>query len=84
MLERNEKSRLQRDMETLERNYSEMDQQRQKEIHTLQEELKASQAAEKSAREIQATRDYELKDLRMKFDGLQKTLDGKKEENDVL
>ena len=47
MIQRKEKTRLQREMDTLERNYAELDQQRGREIEQVREELKECQAMAK-------------------------------------
>ena len=40
MIQRKEKTRLQREMDTLERNYAELDSQRAREVEQVREELK--------------------------------------------
>ena len=40
MIQRKEKTRLQREMDTLERNYAELDSQRSREIEQVRNELK--------------------------------------------
>lgn len=40
MIDRKEKTRLQREMDTLQRNFTELDQQRRREMENFKEELK--------------------------------------------
>lgn len=50
MIDRKEKTRLQREMDTLQRNFTDLDQQRRREIESLKEELKSTQVdAKKNA-----------------------------------
>lgn len=51
MIDRKEKTRLQREMDTLQRNFTDLDQQRRREIESLKDELKSVTADAKKNHE---------------------------------
>ena len=55
MIDRKEKTRLQREMDTLQRNFNDLDQQRRREIESLKDELKQLSQESKRNAELKDT-----------------------------
>ena len=55
MIDRKEKTRLQREMDTLQRNFNDLDQQRHREIESLKDELKQLSQESKRNAELKDT-----------------------------
>lgn len=64
MIQRKEKTRLQREMDNLERNYAELDSQRSREIEQIRDELKDAQMAGKKSHEGKDEANQSLKELK--------------------
>ena len=77
LIERKEKTRLQREMDTLERNYAELDSQRSHEIEQIKEELKACQETSKRHQEERDAAVQHQKELSANFEDVSKRLSAK-------
>lgn len=84
MIERKEKTRLQREMDTLQRNFTDLDQQRRREIESLKEELKACQTEAKKTAEQRDGLLHNQREATRNFDEVNKRLANKQSEFDSL
>ena len=84
MIDRKEKTRLQREMDTLQRNFNDLDQQRRREIESLKDELKQLSQESKRNAELKDTAMHREQEVTRNFEDLNKRLTGKQLEFDSL
>ena len=84
MIQRKEKTRLQREMDNLERNYAELDAQRSREIEQMRDELKDTHVSVKRYQQERDEAHSHLKESKHSVDDLQKRLTAKQLEFDSL
>lgn len=84
MIDRKEKTRLQREMDTLQRNFNDLDQQRRREIESLKDELKQLSQESKRNAELKDIAMHREQEVTRNFEDLNKRLTGKQLEFDSL
>ena len=84
MIQRKEKTRLLREMDTLERNYAELDSQRSREIDQVRDELKECQATAKRYLDERDEAVTHQKELQHQYEDAKKRLGQKQVEFDSL
>ena len=84
LLERKEKSRLHRQMDNLERHYSEEDQTRKREIQNLRDELADAQSTSTRCHNEKTEAEQREKEMKRNLDDYTRRFQTKKEEFDSL
>ncbi|CDW73834.1 UNKNOWN [Stylonychia lemnae] len=84
IMERKEKSKLQRELEILEKNYTELEQQRKADIYAIQDDYEKLQKQHRVMTEERNIYLQKVQQVQTEFDDMRKTFDQKNDEFDMI